>query len=379
MHAGGPVGTVRGVTPRTGPSIRTAAIAIAVGLVAAVVWVPGPAAAKAGRQTWGSLCNGTAYSVATPFAAGLNCREAAVGGITRRYVAWVPDAVAASADPVPAVFMFHGSTGTGEQFFKISGWREVADQEGLIAVFPTGAEYKITGKNKRSTKWHSYDLACDVDEGVTPLRDDVGLTDGILDDIIASEQLDEDRVYASGFSDGAQFAQRLAFERGDRFAAVTSWSGFISPCASAPASDALPTPAANPAPSWAGIGSKDDRAFVPGVTELPMNPAVMNVYFNIALTNQTAAHGLDRGTWVEQDFATWNGWVQPVAAWPDPEWTVMEWTTLDTGTEPTEFVFSILEGVKHHYPNARPGAAKSSSYVNFAEVSWIWFEPRVRD
>jgi hypothetical protein len=29
--------------------------------------------------------------------------------------------------------MFHGSTGTGEQFLRISGWREQADATGLVA------------------------------------------------------------------------------------------------------------------------------------------------------------------------------------------------------------------------------------------------------
>ena len=42
----------------------------------------------------------------------------------------------------PVVFMFHGRSGTGHQFLRISGWREQADAVGLVAVFPTGVRYR---------------------------------------------------------------------------------------------------------------------------------------------------------------------------------------------------------------------------------------------
>ena len=45
--------------------------------------------------------------------------------------------------------MFHGSSGTGEQFLRTSGWREQADREGLIAVFPTGLRYRVLESGRR--------------------------------------------------------------------------------------------------------------------------------------------------------------------------------------------------------------------------------------
>jgi poly(3-hydroxybutyrate) depolymerase len=338
-----------------------------------------PGAAHAATATpeyeaeWRAICNATGREVGTPFAAGLNCRHAAVGGTDRRYVAWVPDAVAATSDPVPVVFMFHGSRGTGEQFLRISGWREVADAEGLIAVFPTGAKYKITGKRRLSTKWHSYDLACDVDENVTPLRNDVAFVDGILADVMASEQVAEERVYASGFSDGSQMAQRLAVDRGDRFAAVASSAGYVKECDSAPAADQVPTPSPNSAPSWANIGSLDDRALHEGMSELPMDPEAVNLYFAGSIRLTTGALGLGRDAWNTEEFVAWNGWVKTDPSWPDSQWTILHWTTSAGGAPPTEFVLSVLRGVQHHYPNATPGHnERSSAYVNIAQVFWIW-------
>ena len=59
--------------------------------------------------------------------------------------------------------MFHGSSGTGEQFLQGSGWREQADATGLVAVFPTGLRYRVLDNGRRSTKWNTFDLADEVD------------------------------------------------------------------------------------------------------------------------------------------------------------------------------------------------------------------------
>jgi polyhydroxybutyrate depolymerase len=338
-----------------------------------------PMGAMAGKKSgppaeWAKICNDTANTVGTSYTEGLNCRLVDIDGTTRRFLAYVPAAVAESDDPVPVVFMFHGSSGRGEQYYRISGWREVADDEGLIAVFPTSGAYRITGTRRSSTKWHSFDLACEIDEHITPLLDDVAFVDLMADDVAASEQVDEDRVYISGFSSGAQMAQRLAVERGDRFAAVASSAGYVNECEDSPPTDTISTPSPEPAPAWANLGSIDDRALAPGTRELSTEPAEILEYWDGAIDRSTAAQGLDRDEYTKLDFSTWNGWTKPVQKWPDAQWTILQWDTLDTGQEPTEFVFSILKGVGHHFPAAEHGSPKESAYVNLAEVFWIWLE-----
>src|SRR4029450_9242200 len=61
-----------------------------------------------------------------------------------------------------------GSTGTGEQFLRISGWREQADAPGLVAVFPTGLRYRVLDSGRLSTKWNDYSLASQVDLSERP-------------------------------------------------------------------------------------------------------------------------------------------------------------------------------------------------------------------
>ena len=86
-----------------------------------------------------------------------------VDGHPRRFVVYVPRHRPVTGPLRPVVFMFHGSTGTGEQFLRSSGWREQADATGLVAVFPTGLRYRVLDSGRLSTKWNSFDLAGEVD------------------------------------------------------------------------------------------------------------------------------------------------------------------------------------------------------------------------
>ena len=72
--------------------------------------------------------------------AGRIVRHLTVDGVVREVVLHVPDSVNGSQD-VPVVFMLHGTSGDGDKFYNISGWKEKADQEGFIAVFPSALTY----------------------------------------------------------------------------------------------------------------------------------------------------------------------------------------------------------------------------------------------
>ena len=97
----------------------------------------------------------------TPYVAGVNCRHLLQNGYPRRYVVFVPQSAVDEMNagrPVPLVFMLHGSTGTGEQFLKMSGWRQKATAEGFVAAFPTGLEYLVTERNGPPAPQHEVEL-----------------------------------------------------------------------------------------------------------------------------------------------------------------------------------------------------------------------------
>ena len=196
-----------------------------------------------------------------------------VDGFPRRFVVYVPGRPSPAARPV--VFMFHGSTGTGEQFLRISGWREQADATGLVAVFPTGLRYRVLDSGRLITKWNDFDLADEVDLERAPPgypadapwpADDVGFVDAMLADLEARLPIDRHRVYASGFSNGAGFTARLAVERSTVLAAA-AFSGGALHAAQAPRASV---------PTYCTVGTLDDRILAqtgpPPLAELPLDP-----------------------------------------------------------------------------------------------------------
>ena len=124
-----------------------------------------------------------------------------VGDKTRSYRVHLP---AAGNGPYPVVFSFHGLNSNAEQEERVSQFSALADREGFIAVYPEGigAKWRFMGRSDA----------------------DVLFTLAILDRLVAEQSIDRRRIYASGISNGAQMAWRLACDRPQAFAAF----GFVS-------------------------------------------------------------------------------------------------------------------------------------------------------
>ncbi|HEX6026364.1 MAG TPA: hypothetical protein VFZ00_30495 [Solirubrobacter sp.] len=270
----------------------------------------------------GALC-ATQGGAGTPYATGVNCRTIEVDGHPRQFLVYVPQRRAARS---PAVFMFHGSSGNGLRFLRISGWREQADRTGLIAVFPTGLRYRMLDTGRRITKWNSYNLAANVDLNDKPPgypadapwpANDVGFVDAMLDDL--DPLVDDRRVYASGFSNGAEFTARLAIERSDALAAAAYSAGGVY------AQRPLP---ARRIPLWMTAGSRDDR-----IGDLPMDPFRL---LRVPLV----------GTMVDATLDTFGTPRRPFGVIARRGSTELRWP---------DFRFTVIRGLDHHYPD---GAAR---------------------
>jgi polyhydroxybutyrate depolymerase len=301
----------------------------------------------------------TAGAVGIPYRTGVNCRTVEVDGHPRRFVVYVPRHRPVTGPLRPVVFMFHGSSGTGEQFLAGSGWREQADATGLVAVFPTGLRYRVLDSGRRSTKWNTFDLAEEVDLDEKPAgypddapwpADDVGFTDSIMRDLGRRLPIDPDRVYASGFSNGGEFAARLAVERSDRLAAAAFSGGGLSSV----------QPPSRPIPMWLTAGTLDDRILAhtgpPPLTELPLDPvSLLSVpVVDATLDAHTATLGLDPALYgtVAQRASTEVRW--PAAG--------------------GVFRFTLLAGLAHHYPHARNNDAGFEAAPEF----WEFFRTHPR-
>ncbi len=304
------------------------------------------AAAAAALTLLPGACVGPGHA----YTAGVNCRVLEVDGHPRRFVAYVPRTRPARA---PVVLMYHGSSGTGEQFLRISGWRQQADASGLVAVFPTGLRYHVLdGDRRHATKWNDFGLAAKVDLNDKPPgypagapwpANDVGFTDAILADLESQLPIDTRRIYASGFSNGAEFAARLSVERSTTFAAVGLMAGGLN----------APQAPPRPTPTYLAVGSLDDRvAALTGLPELPLNPSDLFALPPIA-------------SLLDAHLTTLGLAPRPFAALSRRRSTSIRWP----GTGEPTLRFSVLAGVGHHYPN---GNALSAGFRAAPEF-WAFF------
>ncbi len=153
------------------------------------------------------------------------------GGRERSYIAHLPPQ-ARDRRPLPAVVAFHGGGGYGAYFESHSHLDEVADREGFLAVYPNG-----TGRRRNRLLTFNAGSCCGyaADHHV----DDVGFTLALLDDLARRTPLDRRRVYATGLSNGAMMAYRLAAQAADRVAAIAPVAGGMAEDSFAP-SHAVP-------------------------------------------------------------------------------------------------------------------------------------------
>jgi polyhydroxybutyrate depolymerase len=146
-----------------------------------------------------------------------------VGGVQRSYILDVPERVQPHA-PVPLLFDFHGFGHSAAGLWRVSGFHELAARDGFITVYPDGLPVHLLGRE--APGWEIF---------TTAGNRDLALTATLLDRLEADYCIDEARVFATGFSNGAFFTHLLGCTMADRFAAIAPVSGGLitTPCAPA--------------------------------------------------------------------------------------------------------------------------------------------------
>jgi polyhydroxybutyrate depolymerase len=148
-------------------------------------------------------------------------------GVARRYLLHVPADLDA-ARPAPLVMMLHGAGGNADHVARAYGWRELADRAGFIAVFPEGTRRD----SAEAADWAMTNPRLWNDgsgRGFAGRRkvDDIGYLAAVLDDVARRCNVDADRVYCTGFSNGASMTFHAGVALSDRFAAIAPISGHL--------------------------------------------------------------------------------------------------------------------------------------------------------
>lgn len=131
------------------------------------------------------------------------------GGLTREYDLQIPLSYDGTV-PVPLVFDFHGYSSNKDQQKLVSGFSDLAEDEGFIVV-------RVNGFGVLRS-WNGGDFCCG--QAQSQALDDVGLVRAIVEEVSASACVNPRRIYATGISNGGALSHRLACEAADLFAAA---------------------------------------------------------------------------------------------------------------------------------------------------------------
>jgi len=143
-------------------------------------------------------------------------------GRQRKYVVHVP---AQGKPPYPVVLAFHGAGATARTMLHHGRWSHHADLHGFVVVAPQGTPPNLAEKPSFRVNPQLWNLGSPGLSLMVHHADDVGFVMAILDVLPKLLNIDEQRIYATGFSNGAGLTFRLAGELGDRLAAISPVAG----------------------------------------------------------------------------------------------------------------------------------------------------------
>ena len=285
----------------------------------------------------------------------------------RRFIVYVPSRYQAAGGPYPVVFMLHGTGQNAADPIQKLTWDEAAEAWDFIAVFPEALPYLLQDGTTR-TKWAT-DAVADhaVDPSELPLADDAIFLREVHNTLGAHLNIDCDRVYASGFSNGGGFVKtNIHVELSDVFAATTSAGGIglrvDSPGEFYPESGYLFRP------HFEVVGNEDDNKRSGCIDDGDLDPG-QNLPMQIAeimarpcmwepLTTMAGELAMDPDDFVavEEPVFTQFVWDKPVLA----------------GRFLHEYRFRILRNLTHEYPSG------ANYPVDYVPIFYTWMSQYTR-
>ena len=142
----------------------------------------------------------------------LNTENIFYDGHNREYIIYVPENYS-NSNSVPILLALHGGSGYAVDFMNYEAdFRSIADTSGFILIYPQALEDPETGY----TSW----LHKEPTE-----HDDIFFIEAIIDDVSLNYNIDQQRIYACGYSLGGMFSYDLACRLNSRIAAISSVAG----------------------------------------------------------------------------------------------------------------------------------------------------------
>ena len=272
-----------------------------------------------------------------------------VDGNSREYYVHVPESYNKNTK-TPVVFMLHGTSGDGNKFYNISGWKEVGEVENIITIFPSSGQYCIIddGVTKNITKWNVYPGTYTYCSGVNPMND-IKFFRQIISELHQNFNVDIKKTYLVGFSNGGQMAFRSAVEMGDVFAAIVGSAGWYG------ATDTTFVPVRREIPITFQLGNKDEVSLGSGAN-FPL------IHFDSLMNNLPSMKNTiytSRTTFGFDSTYTKSGTIST---------TIIATFKSNPFVNNRVFNFVLFNDLAHNYPNGINHPAKG------AEINWKWMK-----
>ena len=133
-------------------------------------------------------------------------------GIQRDYLLYAPS-VYDGSEPVALVINLHGYTSNAMQQEFYGDFRSISDTANFILVHPDGTT-DATG----TTFWNAFGSTSET-------VDDIGFLSALIDTVASQYNIDLNRVYSTGMSNGGFMSYTLACQLSHRIAAIASVTG----------------------------------------------------------------------------------------------------------------------------------------------------------
>ncbi len=119
--------------------------------------------------------------------------------------------------PAPLIVLLHGYTSNGADQDAYMGFSALADEFGFLFINPDGTLDLFPDRF-----WNATDACCDLFDA-TP--DDSAYIRGLIDTVRATYNIDDERIFITGHSNGGFMSYRMACDHADIVAAIASLAG----------------------------------------------------------------------------------------------------------------------------------------------------------
>jgi polyhydroxybutyrate depolymerase len=128
-----------------------------------------------------------------------------VDGVSRSFILYLPTGYN-NTEKMPMIFVLHGGSGNPEGMIQLADFRPIANRDKIILVYPAGIQ----------TSWNDGRPTTANTLGI----DDVNFFRKMCDYMVSNYPVNDNKIYATGISNGGFMASRLGCELSDKITAI---------------------------------------------------------------------------------------------------------------------------------------------------------------